>query len=156
MNTYYGYPVEYRNAAGSNQVPQLAAGRRRKRDLVKTLLILLIRRLANAVPNLFLEPVASVLQHRHGIGFSSSGLGNKRKWRAWVWWALCAWLVASFRKALRIRKGAIVNGVVSVDGRLRNMGISLLVGGEFLRRLWMALNMEGVLSRLAAPVPMVA
>jgi hypothetical protein len=153
MNTYYGYPVEYENAAGPNQVPQLAAGRRRKRDLAKTLLILIIRRLAIAVPNLFLEPVAGIVSHRHGPGFGPTGLGNKRKWRAWVWWTLCAWLIASFRKFLRIRSGVIVNGVVSVDGRLRNMGMSLLFGGELLRRLWVALNMTAIVGRLTAPVP---
>ena len=135
MNPYYGYPVVYDNAAGLNQVPRLAAGRRRKRDLAKTLLILLIRRLAMAIPNIFLKPAVG---SQHRIGFMSGGI---RRLRPWIWWTLCFWLVASLRKVLRIRRGATMSRVVGVDGRLRNMGIGLLVGGEFLRRLWVPLNL---------------
>jgi len=157
MNTYYGYPVVYDNASGSNQVPRLAAGRRRKRDLAKTLFILLIQRLATAIPNLFLEPVSSVVSHQHKTGLGPARGQQKRRLRTWVWWALCFWLVGSLRKVLRIRNGVVVNGVVSVDGRLRNMGISLLVGGEFLRRLWVSLNLAGVMGKTMAPaVPMLA
>ena len=156
MNTYYGYPVVYDKASGSNQTPQLAAGRRRKRDLAKTLFILLIQRLATAVPNLFLEPVSSVVSH-HKTGLGPARGEQKRRLRTWVWWTLCFWLVSSLRKVLRIRNGVIVNGVVSVDGRLRNMGISLLVGGEFLRRLWVSLNLAGVMGKMMAPaVPILA
>jgi hypothetical protein len=144
MNTYYGYPVVYDSAAGLNQVPRLAAGRRRKRDLAKTLLILLIRRLSIAIPNLFLKPAVG---SQHRVGFISGGI---RRWRPWIWWTLCFWLVASLRKVLHIRRGAIMSRVVSVDGRLRNMGIGLLVGGEFLRRLWVPSNLT---SGVGAPVP---
>lgn len=157
MNTYYGYPVVYDKASGSNRAPQLAAGRRRKRDLAKTLFVLLIQRLAIAIPNLFLEPVSSVVLHWHKTGLGPVTGQQKRRLRTWVWWTLCFWLVASLRKVLRIRNGVIVNGVVSVDGRLRNVGISLLVGGEFLRRLWVSLNLAAVMGKMMAPaVPMLA
>lgn len=132
INPYYGYPVVYDNAHGPNHVPHLAAGRRRKRDLAKTLLMLLLQRLALAIPHIFLQPIS----HRVGIGL---GVG-RRKWRSWIWWAIGLWLAATARRVLRLRSGAMVNGLVSVDGRIKHLGLGVIVGGEFLRRLLLALN----------------
>lgn len=144
LNPYYGYPVTYTETAGPNQVPHLIAGRRRKRDLIKTLIVLLIRRLTVAIPNLFLQ----ASHHRHRTG--TSPISHKRKLRPWIWWTLLIWIAASLRKITRIRNGALLNGITSVDGKLQGLSLSLLVGGEFLRRSWIATS--AVAQQLTAPL----
>ncbi|KAF8322172.1 CRAL/TRIO domain-containing protein [Clavulina sp. PMI_390] len=152
LNPYFGYPVSY-ITTGPNQVPRLVAGRRRKRDLAKTLLILLFHRLINTIPNIFLRPVAPhAVSHLHEVGIGPLRWAYRRKWRAWVWWALFLWLAATIRRIVRFRAGRLVNGVISADARLRNVWLSLIVGGEFVRRGWIALGMTGEAARLAAPL----
>lgn len=74
--------------------------------------------------------------------------------RSWIWWLLTVWLAASLRKVLRLRRGMLVDGIVRVDGRiaLKELGFSMLVGGEFLRRMWVAVNLARSTAVITAPL----
>ncbi|KAF9520309.1 hypothetical protein BS47DRAFT_1335914 [Hydnum rufescens UP504] len=96
LNTFFGYPAVVTGTGGS-QVPKLSFGRRRKRDLARTLFILLLQRIGRVLTRFLLDPFA--------LRRTRSG---RRKWRFWVWWSVLLWMGGNIVQVLRDINGPAV------------------------------------------------
>ncbi|KAF8326575.1 uncharacterized protein EI90DRAFT_3127771 [Cantharellus anzutake] len=129
-NSFFGYPVHF-TSSSTNSIPRLSYGRRRKRDLARTLLILYFRRIslilqrtlhflvplskrsATNAPNYYYyyDHTATNYNNNDGeIKKSSKTVGGIRL-SLWFWGSLIAWLAGSIGKIvwmLRIGRGTSI------------------------------------------------
>src|SRR5258708_25647538 len=136
-NPFFGYPVQLTSSPSSNSIPQLSYGRRRKRDLAHTLLVLYLRRISLALQRAllglvpFLKPKSQAAPSYYY--YYDHTEGRRRTKRSvsvslWFWWSIVGWAVGSLGRAIFILKSEGISSGQAIMMALRDMVPNMMMG----------------------------